>query len=291
MPAFLPLIARLMSKSTGIVGYRGIGRVFGPLQRFRFLRESIGTVRLGESRRIQFPAFDYYWSTYLWTGRPYEPEVAAIFELLAPIPGKLLIDGGANIGYWTVFLSDARYNFARTVAVEASAIVYRFVERNIALNGIDAVPVHAAIAEREGETVLLADEDHHARAAVSSTGTPVRTVSIASLLRDHGAGMPPGTLAVVKLDVEGCEIPAIKGSAGDHDFELLFLYEDWPRSGMDVTAHFLATGWEVIGVDPAGKASRIGGVEEAVAFNGRTTTTYGPSNLVACRSAARFFKL
>jgi hypothetical protein len=83
--------------------------------------------------------------------------------------------------------------------------------------------------------------------------------------------------AVIKLDVEGAEIAAIEGAAG---MDALFIYEDWPSS--TVTAYLLDKGYCVFGFD----GTRISSLDDAMAFNRRTRTTYGPSNFLAARSEA-----
>ena len=80
--------------------------------------------------------------------------------------------------------------------------------------------------------------------------------------------------------MEGAEIDAIDGANGVPN--LLFLYEDFPRHSMRVTANVLQRGMSVFGVAPTGECTRIGSVEEAISFNVRTAKSGIPSNLVAC---------
>lgn len=83
--------------------------------------------------------------------------------------------------------------------------------------------------------------------------------------------------AMIKLDIEGSEIDAIQGAEG---MGAMFVYEDWPRSGLRVTQYLLQNGYALYGFD----MSRIATREEAFAFNGRTRETYGPSNFLATRT-------
>jgi FkbM family methyltransferase len=288
----LSQVARLAAKSTVITGYRGIGRIFGPLARFGPLRRVPGTASLG-GRRITFPAFDYYWAPYLWTGKTYEPDVAMIFERLAGQPNKVFVDCGANIGYWTVVLSDPRFDFSRFYAVEANPFVFDYLERNVRLNGIECTTAHRAVGERSGEILHLGGGEGHAAGFVgeSEKGPAVETITIADLVR-QGPPLPPETLIVVKLDVEGSEIPAIRGaSAGMPEGDFLYVFEDWPKSGMGVTEFLLQQGYDVVGISLDGRLSRLASAEEAIAFNSANSVGYRPSNFIGCRSAERFFTL
>lgn len=266
----------------------GVDRLFGPLSSVAALKDVKGEVRLGATRRIEFRAFDYYWAGCLWTGKTYEEDVERTFARLASIPNKLFVDGGAKIGYWTVKLSEPLHDYARFIAVEANPAVHLYLQRNMTLDGIGGVALNAAIAERDGQIVHLSGAADHASASVGNEGIAVETVSVAGLLRRHGEDLPSGMVAVVKLDVEGSEIAAIDGAQGDHGFDLLFVFEDWPRSGMTVVAHLLAKGYDIAGIAEDGTAQRIANVADAQAFNRRNTRVYGPSNLIACRNAERF---
>lgn len=284
MNTLLSTVARLLARSFFIFGYKGVGRLFGPLSRIKALRDSEGTARLPGQRKIIFPAFDYYWGTFLWTGRTYEPDVEATFERLRAIPNKVLVDCGANIGYWTVRLSDPSHGYRKFYAIEANQFVFRYLEKNVAANGINCEAIRAAIAERAGETVFLGGSELHAVGAVGSKGVPVPTINLSTVLRDE----PPGAVAVVKLDVEGSEIQAIRGAAGLEDVNLIYVYEDWPAGGMQVTAFLLEQGYDVVGIDLNGTVSRLRSVEEAIAFNHAMAAGNHPSNLIGCRDVARF---
>lgn len=289
MNSFLSLVARTLARATGIVRHRGIGRLFKPLSKIGFFRSVEGTAQLG-SRKIVFPAFDYYWASFLWPGRTYEPDVEAIFKWLSPIKDKIFVDCGANIGYWTVKLSEPEFGYRRFIAVEANAAVFRYLQKNFAINSIEGSAHLAAIAEESGQTVYLDAADGHAVGTVGRTsGSAVSTVSVSHLigaldLSSYG-GRP---LAVVKLDVEGSEIAGIRGALGVEAVDLLFVYEDWPRSGMTVSKYLLDEGFPIIGVEPGGETRRLQSLEEVLDFNRRTSSGYGPSNLVATRHPERF---
>lgn len=282
-------IAKLVAQSTGLVGYRGAGRLFKPLAMLKPFKETDGTASLGANRHITFPAFDPYWAQYLWTSKPYEPDVEAIFRSLRHVPGKILVDCGANIGFWTVKLSDPAYGFTSFFAVEANPYVFDYLERNVASNGISAVACHAAIAERAGETVLIDCSQGHAVGAVGDCGTPVQTISIASLLTSRLKNADgQRQLAIVKLDVEGSEIAAVKGAHGVDDVDLLFVYEDWPRSGLTVSEFLLSEGYSIVGMHTDGEAEHLADLGSIHDFNRRSFPGYHPSNLVATMSPHLF---
>lgn len=235
------------------------------------LADQRATVRVGD-HWITFPAFDHFWSRYLWGQAAYERDVEQIFSKLGP--GRVLIDCGANIGYWSVRAPD--FGFERVIAVEANPDLMSFLRDNLRLNETEGTAVNAAIYSVSGEQLLLGGTDAHAQAGIASTGVPVTSITIADLAADIPADRP----IVAKLDVEGAEIAALQGAEGRDN--IVFIYEDFVRNGMKVTDYVLGQAMSVFGVAPSGLHRRIGSVEEAIAFNAETTKPGAPSNLVAC---------
>ena len=279
MMSLVAMLASSVIRSTQALGLRGGPSLLRLLSGAGVGRNSIATVALPTGQRMCFPSLDPYWAPYLWGGRAYEPDVEAIFRRLASVPDKILVDCGANIGFWTVRLSAPEFGFSRLIAVEPNPRLTPLLTRNVALNGIDCTIVSKAIAEEAGQIVHLAGTEHHAVASVSDHGVPVHTTSLDSLVTPDEAD---GRMVVVKLDVEGSEIAAIAGarrlSAGD----ILFVYEDFPRSGFPVTAYLLDNGYRLAGIAPGAEAQEIASLEDARRFNRETHSTYGPSNLLAC---------
>jgi FkbM family methyltransferase len=227
---------------------RGIGRVTWTLGRFFDDRNAV-IVRRGD-RRIRVPLNDGYWTPLLDPAHRYEPELHAVVERVVGSDTNFL-DGGANIGYWSIMVQDR----ARTVvAVEASPDTVRRLEENLALNGNKVVCVHAALWSDDTHMLeMVSHQRRHVDGSVvegrQSIGEPGITVSqvasttIDALVERHvGEGG-----VVVKLDVEGAELQAIDGARRtEAERPLAFLYEDHGRD-MDcaASAHLLERGYRL----------------------------------------------
>ena len=246
----------LLTTSFERLGLRGAPTLLRYLSKTRLARQ-LATVRLPAGQSICFPAYDEYWARYLYAGVPYEPDVEAVFRRFAH--GRTLVDCGANIGYWSARAAELGFNEA--VAIEANEALIPLLERNHRGRNL-----HAAVHSRSGLTMCLGGEG--AAASLRETGKPVRTIALADL----GISGP----ALVKLDVEGSEVAAIEGAGS---LDAVYVYEDWPRSGMPVTRWLLEEGFKVSGFD----LTPIRDLSDAFAFNRRTTQSYGPSNLIAMR--------
>lgn len=265
-------------RSTQALGLRGGPTLVRLLAATGLGRGSISRVTLPSGQRIAFPTADPYWAPYLWGRRTYEPDVQEIFRRLARVPGKLLVDGGANIGYWTVQMSAPEFGFDRFIAVEANPALIPLLEENVKANGIDCTVVHAALAATTGRTVYLGGTENHAAAAVGASGTAVKTTSLDALVpRDLAADR----MVVVKLDIEGSEIAAFQGAQSLSQRDSIFIYEDWPRGGFINSEWLLANGFSVVGMAPGGQAREIASLAEADAYNRSMRRSYGPSNFIA----------
>jgi FkbM family methyltransferase len=269
----LALLASSLVRGFEAVSIRGAPTILSILSRLDVFRRADAIIATPGNTLIHFPAFDHYWARYLWANAPYERDVEQIFRKLGS--NRVLIDCGANIGYWTVRAPE--FGFRRVIAVEANPALLRFLENNVRLNGISAEILHRAVYSTTGETVMLAGTESHASAGLGPQGVPVESISLDDLLRC----LSPDEEAIAKLDIEGAEIAALK-SAGSLE-KAIVVYEDFAKHGMPVTQYVLGRGLAVFGVTAAGAHRRIESVDDAVRFNAENAVCPGaPSNLIAC---------
>lgn len=122
--------------------------------------------------------------------------------------GDLAVDGGANIGTFSLFLASLG---ARVLAVEPDRVAASRLRENVALNGLDGTieVIEAALAEKEGTASFSTGWDVSNRLVTrgrSDGGVNVRTVTLDSLASRSGQ------VALAKLDLEGGEHGALLGA-------------------------------------------------------------------------------
>jgi FkbM family methyltransferase len=129
--------------------------------------------------------------------------------------GTFAFDIGANVGIHTIPLARAMAT-GTVIAVEPLPANARRLQENAEANGVANVQLAgAAVGEEEGEVVLqLADDPafasttavHERRKAIDAITVPLTTI-------DHlweQAGRPG--VSVVKIDIEGGELAALRGA-------------------------------------------------------------------------------
>lgn len=184
-------------------------------------------IRLGSDAEVSFPAHDPYWNRMLLRSYDHEPEMARFLRSLAGISYGF-VDCGANIGYWSVFVSSQSCGGGKPVlAIEASSSTFALLEANSAPHTGKITAFHRAILDRSGVEVRLNAEAHEARGISSDPndrgGEIVQSITVDDLIESHGW---TNMSLVVKLDVEGVEREALIGMERALNNDALVIYED-----------------------------------------------------------------
>jgi FkbM family methyltransferase len=191
-----------------------------------------------------------------------EPAAGAMLSLLRP--GDVAIDGGANIGLFTLMAAARVGSAGRVVACEPSPTTMALLRENVALNRYGWVDLReVALAEHPGKLrmhVFTPGSGFSSFAPADTTTSSEVEVSVATL--DEVAGDLLERTSLVKLDVEGAELLALKGAPrlleqARPDFIVELEAGHLERQGAsvaEVQVLFEAAGYE-------GYAIRAGGLE------------------------------
>jgi FkbM family methyltransferase len=169
-------------------------------------------IKLNSDATFVFPYGDGYWSKLLNRSFSYENELELLFRDSVGVDYTLL-DCGANYGYWSVLVSSAPYGSHKAIAIEPSSQNFSKLSNNAKVNGGRFEAVKCAIGSSRG-TARLSGTKHEAFSIAGNAGAAGEEVPVLALdnLLDDGKIAPDGKY-LIKLDVEGVEIEAIKGGA------------------------------------------------------------------------------
>lgn len=176
----------------------------------------IQVVRVGRGARLEVDLSSamgrevYYFGS---TG----PEVAGLLRRILR-PGMTFVDAGANMGEFTVRAAGRVGPSGRVVALEASPTTAAHLRRNVSLNRVKNVRiVEAAVFDHDGpQTFHLGRGPDSGSSSLSRphdhSGESIRVegVTLDTLARSEALDR----VDCIKLDVEGAELPALRGAVG-----------------------------------------------------------------------------
>ena len=148
----------------------------------------------------------YVWWAHQAHRRRWETEV--VRELTRAIrPGDVFFDVGAFVGAFTLLGSRLVGPGGNVVAFEPDPNARETLERNLAANGVDNVIVAPyAVGDHVGKVRLSASGDSVGHVTASG-GIEIEQVTFDSFCADRGL-----TPTVMKIDIEGSEAAALRGS-------------------------------------------------------------------------------
>jgi FkbM family methyltransferase len=150
---------------------------------------------------------------YYWGYERYEPGVARLLTTLAR-QRRVIVEAGANIGYYTLLMATAQPAGATVHAFEPRPDVFARLSENIALNALTSVRLNdAAVSDTAGRaTLYLPDSGNREMASLDRSFAPaMRSIDVRTVRLDAYCASNGLAVDLLKLDVEGSEVRALEG--------------------------------------------------------------------------------
>jgi FkbM family methyltransferase len=211
------------SKVSSTFSYRGYNGCANLLRKMLPARDI--AIKLNSDATFAFPYGDGYWSKLLDRSFRYEDELELLFRDSVAVD-YTFIDCGANFGYWSVLISSAPYGSHKAIAIEPSSQNFAKLKNNAEINGNRFEAVKCAIGASKG-TARLSGTKHEAFSIAGdadSGGEDVPVIALDDLLAD--GRISANGKYLIKLDVEGVEIEAIKGGTRLLQGDIILLCEE-----------------------------------------------------------------
>ena len=199
---------------------------------------------LAPGMRMDLNPTDSFHGEIAWRGL-YEDELSQRLRRLAETPGGLLVDVGANYGYFTLLWCAARADNA-AVCIEAAPANQRALQANLqrnALTGRVRLETWAA-AQAEGQVSFDLGPDRETGWGGISRSAGDFLIQVPAHRLDQA--LAGRDISVLKIDCEGADAWVIEGAAGllaEKRIAHLFFEENRPRQ-------------QALGID-AGRAQQL----------------------------------
>jgi len=151
--------------------------------------------------KLKFPEIVRTWID-VRTRYSFEKELT---QAVLGVKGKIFLDIGANIGYYTAILSK---NFETILAFEPHPQNLAMLKSTIAAGRLrNVIARNEAVSDTDGTAILHLQRKRGEHSIMKKGGTqqlPVRTIKLDSIVNE--------TVDLAKVDVEGAEWKVIKGA-------------------------------------------------------------------------------
>ena len=235
-------LMKLSAKMTKPLEYAGLSVAHKFLRTLLPSSRNIETQLLPDTKFV-FPYGDAYWGMLLDNSTGYSPEVENFLIRLRDVDYSF-IDCGANYGYMSAIMTSDTYGNKPSIAIEADPGTFQVLKDNAAINDNRFEIMNRAIFSKSGEMVNMCGEKHEARSILDDSGKMhdgnVETLALDDVI--DWVNAQGKDKVMLKLDVEGVEIDAMKGASQLLKKDLIVFYEDHASDKThEVSRYFLET--------------------------------------------------
>jgi|GEM_PF-336959 len=173
----------------------------------------------------------------------FEPYETTLIESVVK-PGDVVLDIGANIGYYTLIFARLVGEHGHVYAFEPDPTNYRLLKKNVRANGYNNVTfIHKAVAETSGPLKLYLCPDNKGDHRIFESEDSRDAIPIEAVTLDEHFANYDGRIDFIKMDIQGSEGRAVQGMQNllkKHQ-NIKIITEFWPaglhRSGVNATEY------------------------------------------------------
>lgn len=155
-------------------------------------------------------SFNRTFQAYMVKGE-WEVETTRWFKQLAK-KGDVIVDIGANMGYYTLLASKIVGDSGKVYAFEPDPTNYSVLCKNVALNEIkNAITIQKAVSDKNGSMTLYLDGKDIGAHTLYKNGKARKSVVVDSITLDEYFKGKEYPINIIKMDIEGAEMAAMRG--------------------------------------------------------------------------------
>jgi FkbM family methyltransferase len=221
------------------VDNRGLYTFFRLFRHILFFGKTSIPLNLNLNQSLISIPVDPYWLRLLSRSFQYEPEIKQVLNSIRQ--EFCFIDFGANIGYWSNYVSKLE-SCTKIIAVEPNITLSKFLAQNLDHNKTTLVAKAISSKSTDDSFLFLPGKENLESDATLIKGLrgvrklPISTISFQDFMTENP--FPPSIL-VFKVDVEGVEPLIIKGILGLKYRRIVIIYEEHGKQDWNTSTYFL----------------------------------------------------
>lgn len=175
-------------------------------------------------------------------GRIHEPHITELAKKEIK-KGDVVIDLGANIGYFTLVFSKLVGPKGKIFAFEPDPVNFSILKENIKINNCsNVIPIQKAVAEKIRKGFIYLSKENKGDHRIYDSGNKREKIEIEITSLDEYFKNSNQKIDFIKMDIQGSEILALQGAK-----ETLKLNKKWVK----ILAEFWPFGLKKSGTEPA----------------------------------------
>jgi len=227
----------------------------------------------------------------IWSGS-YEPFETELVKKEVK-KGDIVLDLGANFGYYTLILADTVGDAGKVYAFEPDPFNFALLKKNVQINGYSNVTlVQKAVSNKTGQAILhISDEDLGGH-SIHEQRYCSRTIEVETIRLDDYFSDQRSRIDFIKMDIEGAEFEAIEGMPLllQRNNKLKIVTEFYPqvikesgRNILDLPSILLAHGFKLYDINDQQNMMRPLDMSSLSAMSARLLQNASPTNLFCVR--------
>ena len=198
---------------TSFFNYKGFYKINLIITHF-INKKKIKKIKLNSDTYFNFLLKDPYYNRLIYPKFEYEPEIEFILRKFKKI-NYLFVDVGANLGYWSLIASSKQFNKKKSIAIEPLKSNYNFLKKNQSDNKRRFQILNIGIGEKNKYSKIFYS------GSFSNAGASINKDNGSNLINseiikidtiDNILSNKRDKKIIIKLDIEGNEVNAIKGA-------------------------------------------------------------------------------
>jgi len=174
-----------------------------------------GTVMVTvEGHKMFVDTRDYGVAFRLLSVQTFEPKLTEVFKRILR-PGDVVVDIGANIGYFTLLASGLVGELGRVYAFEPAPDNFALLNKNLTANASKNVyAIQKALSSHKGSGKLLLEAKNWGSHRIVETVADGQSVEVEMISMDEFFTNGNQRVDAIKMDAEGSEIRILHGASG-----------------------------------------------------------------------------